>query len=776
MTKDNLGPIISGNEISSELKRRKKKQIFQRVTAKDKKLIAEKVETEKKDGWTVVKKSSKSTRMAKPKQSDEQFEDEVWSVLAQMGFEEMSKGRHFTIAVEEGLEPRQIDVFAKDAETVVLVECTQRESPARKNMDRLIEKIRSIRKPAFDSIRKHYGGQSKLKIKCVIATRNIDWSKADRQKCEQAQIAIIADGELDYYASLVKHLKEAARYQFLAHMFSGQKIDGLSRQVVATRGKMGGDVFYTFLIPPNELLKIAYVGHKSSRDVENLKTYQRMLQPRRLKKIAEYINNGGTFPTNIIVNLKTNRKAGLKFNKDKMDTEPSGEQTLGVLSLPPNYASAWIIDGQHRLYGYAYAQRLNGFKDDKTLLPVLAYENLPSQKEMDLFIDINSKQVKVSTGLLIELYADLHWNSDSPEEGFEALLSRIASRLNNKQTSPIHNRMVVTGKKKTPYRCLTQTSIRDGLKTARLLGTLTSGTIVPGPLSTATGHTPPYDDDLEKGLAVLSDCLSMFSERLPEHWKLGDAPGGYLCTNNGIRAVFLVIQDISDYLRQKAGTNLYLLNADETFTEIKPYLQALVDFFTRASTQEIRKFRRLGSSQAAVRRQAYELEACISEELSEFKPTGLVEYLKTRDDERSREAIAKVQTIERRLSNYVIGALKGHHGSEGETWWVEGVPVGIRMDCAKRHEEANREGEPESRLFLINYKDICLKNWHLMKEVISFDNKDKDNKQQNAKWIGDLNEIRNITAHPGRGPLTPEQVAFVENILDKVERYMPDDY
>ena len=86
----------------------------------------------------------------------------------------------------------------------------------------------------------------------------------------------------------------------------------------------------------------------------------------------------------------------------------------------------------------------------------------------------------MSTGLLVELYADLHWRSSDPEEAFKALLSRIASRLNSEKTSPLHDRMVVTGKKKTQYRCLTQTSIRDGLSVAKLLGTFSKGAIVPG--------------------------------------------------------------------------------------------------------------------------------------------------------------------------------------------------------------------------------------------------------------------------------------------------------
>ena len=643
MTEEHLGPIISGNEITSELRRRKSKDIYKTVTGPTRKRIAQKVESAEVDGWRSVRKNAKSTRIAKAKPAGKRFEDEVWSILAQMDFKEMSKERQFAISVQDNLQSRQIDVFAKDDETVIIIECTQKQTPGKKDMTHLIEKIQTIREPAFKSIRKQYGQSANLKVRLVIATRNIVWSDADLSKCEEAQIAVIADGEIDYYASLVQHLKWAARYQFLAHMFGGQKIDGLANQVVATRGKMGGETFYTFLIRPDELLKIAYVGHKASRDIENLETYQRMLQPKRLNRIAQYINSGGKFPTNIVVNLKPAKKSGLKFEeKNKI-----GDEALGILHLPQNYASAWIIDGQHRLYGYAYAREADGFNNDKTTIPVLAYQNLPAKNEMNLFVDINSKQVKVRSGLLVELYANLHWLSSDPEEAFQALLSRISSRLNTEKLSPLNDRMVVTGKKKTSFRCLTQTSIRDGLETAKLLGTLSKGAIVPGPLSTANADS--YEENLKKAVQVLSDCLRMFAVQLGNHWVTGDGPGGYLCTNIGIRALFHVIMDVADHIRHENGTDLCHFKADEIVSEISPFLQVLIDYFKVAPTQEIRTFRSIGSSLDAVRRQSHGMEAHINEKCSTFRPAGLPRYLELRDVEGTTDASVKITKIHRKL-------------------------------------------------------------------------------------------------------------------------------
>ena len=205
MTDQYLRPLVFGDEIKSELKRRKSKDMFKTVSGTSKKLISEKVKLEEAEGWRTFRKNAKSTRMAKAKPADEQLEDEVWSILAQMGFKEMSKGRKFTIAVEDGLPPRQIDVFAKDDETVMIVECTRREMPGKKVMAPLIEKIRAIREELLKSVRKAYGRQDKLKVKFVIATRNISWGDVDLAKCKEAQIAVITDGELDYYAALAQH-------------------------------------------------------------------------------------------------------------------------------------------------------------------------------------------------------------------------------------------------------------------------------------------------------------------------------------------------------------------------------------------------------------------------------------------------------------------------------------------------------------------------------------------------------------------------------------------
>lgn len=203
------------SEISSILRLRRKPHIEKTVKASTFELAKKKAELEEKDGWSILQHNKKSIRMKKEKPFDEKLEDEVWSILARMGFDDLSKDRQFKINIADDIPDRQIDVFAKDEETVLFVECTACEERKRKSLANLIEKIVSIRKKVFNKAQIHYGHDSKLQMKWGIATRNIEWSEADEKKCEEENIFVLKDSNIEYYNRLVTHLKDAAKYQLL---------------------------------------------------------------------------------------------------------------------------------------------------------------------------------------------------------------------------------------------------------------------------------------------------------------------------------------------------------------------------------------------------------------------------------------------------------------------------------------------------------------------------------------------------------------------------------
>ena len=122
-----------------------------------------------------------------------------------------------------------------------------------------------------------------------------------------------------------------------------------------------------------------------------METYQRLVTPKRLREIARFIDGAdfvGTFPTNVVLNLHSKK---IRFDK----RETFGQVQVGSLYLPNVYGSAFVVDGQHRLFGYAYSDRAKN-EDDKTAFSVLAYENLDMQLEARMFVDINSQQKQVA--------------------------------------------------------------------------------------------------------------------------------------------------------------------------------------------------------------------------------------------------------------------------------------------------------------------------------------------------------------------------------------------
>lgn len=766
-----FGPLISGEEIKSEYRRRFSQYEYKTVKGSKMSLILEKVKVKEKEGWEKEKRNKKSYKLKKIKPNDERLEDELWCIAANMGYKTLSSGRNFKIETKKGPNPRQIDVFAKDDEVALVIECTQVARPTKKNMSKLIEKISAIKGDISKAITKQFGRDYKIKPKFVIATRNVEWGAADLEKCKNEGISVLTETEIDYFKALTKFLKSAARYQFHAQLFSESKIPALDKKISATRGTMGGVPFYNFLISPDDLLKISYVGHKASRTEEAIETYQRMLQPNRMKAIAEFIDSGGKFPTNIVLNFKTKGRRKLNFDA----SSKSGDVALGTLTLPNTFGSAWVIDGQHRLYGYAYRELKNGPKNDKSVLSVLAFENLPAKDEMDMFIDINSKQVKVQKGLLVELYADLHWNSPIISEKMLALQARIVARLNSQKTSPIFDRVVVTGKGKTPFRCLTQTTIADGLAKAQLLGSIKKikgeEYYTPGPIA---DHDPKkFDKSLKKAVYILSESLDLFASRMPEHWQLGDRPGGYLCTNIAIRSIFHVIGDICEHVEFSEKCELSVSTADEVFDEVKKYLMPLVNYFGSATPDKIQAFRRQGSSLAAVKKQAMGMNVIIKEAFKDYRPTGLEEYIESRDEEGNEKGQILVGKIQTQIFKHVVSTLKEEFGEVNKKWWTEGVPYTVRKACGEEWEKEKRTKPEESYLYLLNYSSIAKDNWELLGASFALGEKDQGNRAKCLSWVKELNDIRNKAYHPEKENLTTEEVKFVEDLHEKIIEYFP---
>lgn len=743
--------LVSGEEARKINVARSKSVDEKTVAAAKDDALATKVQGEEQDGWVVVKKNKSSVRVSKPKPNDRQLEDDIWCLLYKLGFKELNANRNFTIKLGQDSPARQIDIFAKDDETVFIVECTHSQEQKPKSIKGLIDKINGIRDDVIKAIHSHYGREPKLKVKWAIATRNVDWRKADKERAAEANIAVITEQDIAYYSKLTDYLKEAARYQFLARYLKGEGVPGLSVDIPATKGRMGKTTFYNFLISPFDLLKIAYISHKAT-STNDLETYQRMVKPKRLKAIAAYIDDGGQFPTNIVINFKT--KDPLRFHK----IETFENSTFGTLKLPGQYGAAWVIDGQHRLYGFEFSER-----GKNHVVPVLAYVNLPATEEMRLFVDINCEQVKVSRSLLNEIYANLNYGSDDPAERLEALYPRIALRLDEIPSSPIQNRVQTVSKDNDKNRCLTLITLTDGIKKNRFLGSITQNLpntpmVQPGPLSDLSGD---MDITTEKAADVIAGYFDLFAKGAPGNWQLGDAKGGFLCTNNGLRALLRLLKELINFIEAHDHVKAVSMDAIDIVGKVAPYVAPLVEFFSNADQSEIQSFR---SRQAedGVNKNCLGMMGIINEAKPEFISRELLDYVSTRDEEGTNVARRLIDEINLVLFKDVIDKLKEHYGETKDAWWWQGIPQTTREKCDAQVNRDNGVKDRWQYLSLADYQTIVPHNWELFEK--SYDFGDKGKKADKVSWIGRLNKIRQTTHHPEKGIISKDEVATVKTI------------
>lgn len=208
-------------------------------------------------------------------------------------------------------------------------------------------------------------------------------------------------------------------------------------KIPAVKGSFGKDVFYSFVISARHLLKIAFVNHQALNHPEGRPAYQRMIDRHRIKDIGDFIKNGGYLPTNILINFTEICRFDFLPNIHNTDKNIK----FGWLHLPNKYKSAWVIDGQHRRYGFS---NLDSKFLDRSLF-VLAFEKMETKREAELFITINHEQRSVPKSLLVALQADLKLGSDDPKEAISALASALIRTMSHDNTSPFFSRFSTPG-------------------------------------------------------------------------------------------------------------------------------------------------------------------------------------------------------------------------------------------------------------------------------------------------------------------------------------------
>ena len=725
--------IFKGEDLKSLARRKKSDRIFRTVRNQD-------VPKHLTNGWQLKRKNKNTSRLFRPKQHDVLLKDRVWSLLYAMGFTHLSGEEGAFLPVDPKSEvatKNQFDVVGLDPEIAIAVECRSAVTPTRQALSQdYLEEQNVIRQSFANYVKAQFPLESNRVPILVLFTWNLIISEHDETRARNQMVVLLNEHDLEYYRQLVAHLGPAAKYQFFADMLPDRQISGLQLSVPALETRMGPHTCYSFSVTPEYLLKIAFVSHRAKGKARDIDTYQRMIKRSRLKNIREYIDNGGMFPTNIVVSIEGNRS--LRFDIGKQEGGLEGAR-YGTLHLAPSYRSAWIIDGQHRLFAYSGHDRAR-----TSHLSVLAFNNLPAGQQAQLFIDINHEQKSVKKSLLQELYAELNWDAEEKDKRLGAIVSKAILALNEDKDSPLWGRIQLNDDTPTDRRCISLSSIFGALKQSDLF--IIKKNLQYGPLWGGNNSRT-----LERTVRLLKAWFGWIRDDAGEWWDLGRAEGGGLAMNDGVAVCIGALRSVLQHLLSE-NFSLIMLADTELVNVTMPYGKALGEYFGGMSADQRRGFRSLRGNQgrASARKRC---EAALNSQFSNFKAPGLEEFLQLEAAQTNEQGFSILQRIETELQRITIETLKAEFGSgqgagQDEKWWYLGVPQQTRTKAAARQEEDQGKSKKESYLDLIDFRTIALKHWTLFKDSLAFGQ--QGNKEKLTEWLVKLNDMRKIVMHSAR--------------------------
>lgn len=187
--------------------------------------------------------------------------------------------------------------------------------------------------------------------------------------------------------------------------------------------KQGDRHFYVSKMSAGALTEISYAAVRRQSSEEG--AVQRVLNPRRIESVKNFVLNGGDFPNAMVINWVDSR------------SPIAGNRV--TFSIQPGLAQ--IIDGQHRIAGLQ-AAILERSAISEIEIPVAIYLQLSTRECADIFLSINTEQKPVPKSLVFDLYGVASEDMVDPA----AVRARdIAMFLNEEPGSPYYELIKLPG-------------------------------------------------------------------------------------------------------------------------------------------------------------------------------------------------------------------------------------------------------------------------------------------------------------------------------------------
>lgn len=313
----------------------------------------------------------------------------------------------------------------------------------------------------------------------IIATEGIDWSKYT-QKVEGEEgeeevdpikqlaadgFIVLREKELQYFENIYENSKSEwfAFNQFISEFKPDQNFmqgKGRSWSAFRTRFEVGpdsemgtdDDVFaYTTSMKVKDLLLISAISHRKRQNTYSMGKkmqgyYQRILKKSRLSRTSEkgvpYFIEQNRRP--FINNLLINYRGDVPLKDIFIESTSSTERRGGLLKFPElNPGMFHVMDGQHRLFGYAPLYQENAkCEHAEHELIITIFDNLEPLEEAELFLAVNKNQQGIPSDLILEIEQMFGAEGDS-KRVLRNIISNVIDTLKLSPNSPFHKPVAI---------------------------------------------------------------------------------------------------------------------------------------------------------------------------------------------------------------------------------------------------------------------------------------------------------------------------------------------
>ena len=336
------------------------------------------------------------------------------------------------------------------------------------------------------------------------------------------------------------------------------------------------------------------------------------------------------------------------------------------MSIPKLYGTVWIIDGQHRIYGFGGVNP----ESKKTHIGVVAYEDMDKKQQARDFIDINQKQKSVDPNTLWDLL------SQTDPYSIQGAITKITKELNKRGI--FKAKILIPGKsfntKKAAYP-LKLANICLSLYDRRLVDFKGRDNLYKATADASDNNRYP-DSVIEHPASVLDEYFSLLwdiAEKVPD-WRKG-----FILNNNGFNVFLRVLAEILKY--QSGNWNKQ---------DAKKLLQKSLEDYFEEAFEKLPDIRTFTSNEAGRAKVSLEIIKKINQGNENFARDFIKEAeRRERVSYEKSEPYQILKDLETKLRQFIESKLS----QISQNWWKERIPADV-YEKAKQNSERSKSPWP----------------------------------------------------------------------------------